>query len=56
LKYLLWLMKQTGVKTDYTALLASIPGNAPNVPPVPPSAAPPTDYGAIPTPPPVPPR
>ncbi len=40
LKYLLWLMKQTGVKSDYTRMMQSIPPNAPNVPPPAPSTAP----------------
>lgn len=56
LKFLLWLMKQTGVKTDYSKLLDSIPQNAPNVaPPVPSIGAPPVPP-SYPTPPPVPPR
>lgn len=40
LKYLLWLMKQTGVKSDYTRMMQSIPPNAPNVAPFAPPTSP----------------
>ncbi|MCU0245946.1 MAG: hypothetical protein MUC42_05205, partial [Bryobacter sp.] len=40
LRFLLWLMKQMGTKTDYTGMLKSIPPNAPNAPTPPPASVP----------------
>jgi hypothetical protein len=40
MRFLLWLMKQMGAKTDYTGMLKSIPPNAPNAPTPPPASVP----------------